>query len=121
MHFACGLLLGVIFQTAHVMTSTEFPLADENGLLENNWTVHQLLTTTNYAPKSKWFSWLIGGLNYQVEHHLFPQISHIHYANLSKLVKETAQKYNVPYYMEPSFWMALKQHYIMLKTLGKAI
>jgi linoleoyl-CoA desaturase len=119
MHFVCGLVLGVIFQTAHVMTSTEFPLANTEGEIENNWTVHQLLTTTNYSPKSKWFSWLIGGLNYQVEHHLFPQISHVHYSKISNLVRSTAAKYNVPYFVEPSFWVALKQHYIMLKSLGK--
>jgi len=120
MHLICGFLLGIIFQTAHVMTSTLFPVADSNDQLENNWTVHQLFTTTNYSPKSKWFSWLIGGLNYQVEHHLFPQISHVHYAQLSKLVESIARKYNIPYYVEPSFAVALKQHYKMLKVLGKS-
>lgn len=120
MHFISGFVLGIIFQTAHVMTSTSFPTADNNDQLEHNWTVHQLFTTTNYSPKSKWFSWLIGGLNYQVEHHLFPQISHVHYARLAELVKSTAQKYNIPYYVEPSFAVALKQHYHMLKVLGKA-
>lgn len=120
MHFISGFVLGIIFQTAHVMTSTSFPIADHNDQLENNWTVHQLLTTTNYSPKSKWFSWLIGGLNYQVEHHLFPQISHVHYARIAELVQVTARKYNIPYYVEPSFVVALKQHYHMLKILGKA-
>lgn len=121
MHFICGFVLGIIFQTAHVMTSTSFPTANNNDQLEYNWTVHQLFTTTNYAPKSKWFSWLIGGLNYQVEHHLFPQISHVHYARIAKLVEATARKYNIPYYVEPSFAVALKQHYHMLKVLGKGV
>lgn len=120
MHLICGFVLGIIFQTAHVMTSTSFPVADSNDQLENNWTVHQLFTTTNYSPKSKWFSWLIGGLNYQVEHHLFPQISHVHYASLSKFVQTIAQKYDIPYYVEPSFAVALKHHYQMLKVLGKS-
>jgi linoleoyl-CoA desaturase len=119
MHFISGFLLGIIFQTAHVMPSTKFPMADDNNILENNWTVHQLSTTTNYSPKSKWFSWLIGGLNYQVEHHLFPQISHVHYSKISKIVRETAEKYGIPYYVEPSFALALKNHYFMLKKLGR--
>ena len=121
MHFVSGFILGIIFQTAHVMTTTSFPKADSEDQLEHNWTVHQLYTTTNYAPKSKWFSWLIGGLNYQVEHHLFPQISHVHYPVISKFVRSTARKYKVPYYLEPSFAAALKHHYQMLKELGRGV
>ena len=95
MHFISGLVLSVIFQTAHVMPSSVYPLPDEDGNLENNWAIHQLMTTTDYAPKSRIFSWLIGGLNYQVEHHLFPNVSHVHYKGISRLVKDTAKKYNL--------------------------
>jgi linoleoyl-CoA desaturase len=118
MHFVCGFLLGIIFQTAHVMPSSEYPMPDENGNLDNSWAVHQLLTTTDYAPRSIFFSWMIGGLNYQIEHHLFPNISHVHYRNLSKYVAKTAEKHNLPYHVQPSFLRALYYHYIMLKTLG---
>lgn len=120
MHFICGFVLAIIFQTAHVMTNTAFPLPNEEGDIETNWTIHQLMTTTNYAPKSRLFSWFIGGLNYQVEHHLFPQISHVHYHRLAKLVKSTADKYQVPYHVEGNFVSALMNHYRMLKVLGRA-
>ncbi len=118
MHFVCGFILAIIFQTAHVMTTTAFP-NPENGQLETNWAVHQLLTTTNYSPRSRVFSWFIGGLNFQVEHHLFPQISHVHYKKLSAMVKKTAEKHKFPYYVEPSFMVALGKHYQMLKMLGR--
>jgi len=118
MHFTCGVILGVVFQTAHVVTDTAFPLPDENGNMENNWAIHQLATTADFAPKSRIISWLIGGLNYQVEHHLFPNISHVHYRKLSKYVKETAQKFGLPYHVHPTFLSAIWNHARMLKILG---
>jgi len=118
MHLVSGFILSIIFQTAHVMPTSVYPLPDEQGYIDGNWTVHQLLTTTNYAPKSRVFSWMIGGLNYQVEHHLFPYISHVHYKPLSKIVREMAEKYELPYYVLPSFRIALNQHFKMLKALG---
>lgn len=117
MHFISGASLGVIFQTAHVMPENEFPLPKDNKI-ENNWTIHQLLTTSNYSPNNKVLSWLIGGLNYQVEHHLFPNISHVHYDKISELVKQTALKYGIPYRVQPSFAKAVSEHYKMLKALG---
>ena len=118
MHFTSGFILSVIFQTAHVVTTSEYPLPDENGYIENNWAIHQLLTTSDYAPKSRIFSWLVGGLNYQIEHHLFPNISHVHYKNISYLVKETAKKYGLPYNVQPTFLLAIANHAKMLKQLG---
>lgn len=119
MHFTSGFILAIIFQTAHVITTTEFPLPDANGNMENNWAIHQLLTTSDFAPKSTVFSWLIGGLNYQVEHHLFPNISHVHYKKIAYLVKSTAMKYDLPYNVQPTFLMALFNHAKMLKALGR--
>lgn len=118
MHFILGFLLGCVFQTAHVMETSAFPHVDETGNLENNWAVHQLLTTTNYAPNNRLLSWFVGGLNYQVEHHLFPNICHIHYRDISKIVKETAEEYKLPYYTLPSFRSALLIHHRMLRALG---
>jgi linoleoyl-CoA desaturase len=120
MHFTCGFILTIIFQTAHVVPTSEYPLPDENGSMENNWAVHQLYTTSDYAPKSRIFSWFVGGLNHQVEHHLFPNISHIHYRKLSSLVKEIAHKYDLPYHVQPGFLKALFEHGKMLKQLGRA-
>lgn len=120
MHLISGLILSAIFQPAHVMPDTDFPLPDDKGGMENNWAIHQLLTTTNFAPKSRIFSWYVGGLNFQIEHHLFPNICHVHYKKISKIVKETAQEYNLPYYSQPNFVMALAEHTRFLKKLGKA-
>ncbi|PLX12283.1 MAG: acyl-CoA desaturase [Marinilabiliales bacterium] len=119
MHYTSGFILTVIFQTAHVVPTSKYPLPDENNTLENNWAVHQLYTTSDFAPKSRIFSWFIGGLNYQVEHHLFPNISHVHYRKISKLVKEMAKKYDLPYYVQPGFLKALWEHGKMLKKLGR--
>ena len=119
MHFTSGLILAVVFQSAHVVTSSQYPLPDENGKIDNNWAIHQLLTTSDFAPRSRFFSWFIGGLNYQVEHHLFPNICHVHYKSIAYLVKSTAEKYNLPYYVQGSFLMAIRSHIQMLQNLGK--
>lgn len=120
MHFIAGLILAAIFQPAHVVNETIFPEPDENCSIENNWAIHQLQTTSNFAPKSRFFYWYVGGLNYQVEHHLFPNICHVHYKNLSKIVKQTAEEFGLPYYSEPTFVSALSNHVKMLKKLGRA-
>ncbi len=119
MHFVSGVILSTVFQTAHVMPTSAYPLPDEKGNLENNWAIHQLLTTSDFSPKNKVLSWLIGGLNFQVEHHLFPNISHVHYRHLSHLVKTTAQKYNLPYYVQSSFFGTILNHFRMLRALGR--
>jgi linoleoyl-CoA desaturase len=118
MQVICGLLLTTIFQLAHIMPSSQFPLPNEKGSLENSWAIHQLLTTTNFAPRSKIMSWYIGGLNYQIEHHLFPNICHIHYKKISPIVENTARKYGIPYHSEANFIQAIRSHVKMLKMLG---
>ncbi len=119
MHYIAGFILAIIFQTAHVMPSTEFPLPTEGGKIESSWAAHELATTTNFSPKSKWFSWLIGGLNYQVEHHLFANICHVHYRSISIIVRDTAIEFGMPYKTEKSFFSALWSHAKMLKQLGR--
>lgn len=118
MHFICGLILSLIFQPAHVLTETDFFEPDENGSVENNWAIHQMKTTSNFAQGSKWFSWFVGGLNFQVEHHLFRNICHVHYRKISKIVKETAEEFEVPYYSHKTFYHALKSHFSLLHSLG---
>lgn len=120
MHFVTGICISLVFQTAHIMSEVDFPKSDEDGLISNDWTIHQLATTSNYAPRSKVFSWLIGGLNFQVEHHLFPNICHIHYRELSLIVAQTAGEFNVPYLVKKTFAAALWDHIKMLRQLGKA-
>lgn len=119
MHFITGLLISLIFQLAHVMPDMSFPKADHNNQIDSNWYVHQLENTSNFSPKSAWLSWLIGGLNYQIEHHLFPNISHIHYRKISKTIAETAKEYGLPYYVNENFFVAIWRHLKMLRNLGK--
>lgn len=120
MQFICGLILAMIFQPAHVVPTSTFPMPNDSGIVEADWAVSQLYNTANFAPKSKLFSWYVGGLNFQVEHHLFPSICHIHYKKIAKIVEETAKEYNLPYYSYRTFFAALSEHTKMLKNLGKA-
>lgn len=119
MHFVAGTILSFIFQTAHVMPECEYPLPDEKGKMDNAWVVHEMLTTSNYAPSSKVFTWFVGGLNFQIEHHLFPRVCHVHYRHISKIVASTAKEYGVPYNSQTSFIKALWVHFGMLYKLGR--
>lgn len=118
--FLAGFLLASIFQSAHVMPTSAYPQPDDEGNVDNNWAIHQLMTTTNFSPKKNFFTWYIGGLNYQIEHHLFPNICHVHYRNISSIVEETARDYNLPYHVQPTFFKALQQHGKMLRMLGNS-
>ncbi len=118
MQVICGIVLALIFQPAHVIEETEFYVADENGSLENNWAIHQLATTANFANNSRVFSWLVGGLNFQIEHHLFPRICHVHYRPISKIVKKVAAEFNLPYHQHRTFFSAVRSHFSLLHELG---
>ena len=100
------------------MPSSEFPLPDEDGLIARDWPTHQFATTANYSPRSKFFSWFIGGLNYQIEHHLLPEICHVHYKKLSKIVIDTAKEYGMPYSSNRTFFTAIQAHAKMIRRLG---
>jgi len=119
MHAVSGFILSVIFQPAHVVDGTEYPEPDESGLLENTWAIHQLRTTTNFANRNKILSWYVGGLNYQIEHHLFPNVCHVHYRNIAPIVEQTAHEYNLPYKSIPTFMGAMAGHARLLKKLGE--
>jgi linoleoyl-CoA desaturase len=119
MHFAEGLVLGLVFQLAHVVEGTEFPEPDTQGNIEEAWAIHQMHTTANFARKSPLATFLCGGLNMQVEHHLFPKVCHVHYPAISEIVKQTAHEFNLPYHEQPTFLLALRSHYRVLRRLGK--
>lgn len=114
----CGMILALIFQAAHVIEETEFYVVKSCGSVENNWAIHQLHTTSNFANKSIFFSWFIGALNYQIEHHLFPNICHVHYRHIAKIVKQTALEYDIPYQHHGTFLSALKSHFALIHKLG---
>ncbi len=118
MHFIAGFILSIIFQPAHVVPTSNFPMPDESGNIEADWAVNQLYNTADFAPKAKFFSWYVGGLNFQVEHHLFPNVCHVHYSKLAEIVKSTAHEFNLPYYSYDTFLGALADHTKMLYNLG---
>jgi linoleoyl-CoA desaturase len=121
MHFIAGFILAIIFQPAHVIESAEYPAPDTAGSLKDVWAVHQLRTTSNFAKNDRLLTWYVGGLNYQVEHHLFPHICHVHYEKISKIVGETALEFGLPYNNEDTFLDALKSHGRQLKALGRPL
>lgn len=120
LNYIAGFVLAAIFQPAHVANETEFPLPTAEGNLENDWAVHQMRTTMNFATNDSLFSWMVGGLNYQVEHHLFPTICHVHYNKISEIVKQTAKEFDLPYLSKDTFVGALWSHEVMLYKLGRA-
>lgn len=123
MHFTLGITLSVVFQLAHVVEETEFEFVAEDAeqvkLIESEWAVHQIKTTANFSPNNKFISWCVGGLNYQVEHHLFPRICHIHYPELSRIVREKCVEYNLTYHSIPTMSGAFVSHIRLIKLLGR--
>lgn len=120
MHFTCGLVLALIFQPAHVVEMTDYPLPNAStGSMEDDWAAHQLRTTANFAQRSWLFSWFVGGLNFQVEHHLFPNICHVHYKKIAPIIRQTASEFNLPYHSKKTFVGAVASHARMLYMLGR--
>ncbi len=119
MHFVTGVILGSIFQLAHVVEGTDHPIPNDAGLIENDWTVHELQTTANFARNNRVLNWYIGGLNFQIEHHLFPHICHIHYRHIAPIVERTAKEFGLVYNDKPSLIAALGSHVRRLKQLGR--
>jgi linoleoyl-CoA desaturase len=118
MHLTAGIIMSVIFQMAHVVEGAEQPLPDENGIIHHDWLVHQLRTTADFAPNNVILNWYVGGLNFQVEHHLFSNICHIHYRKIAPIVRQTAEEFGLEYNVKPTFMKALKSHVNRLKELG---
>ena len=118
MHVAEGLTLALVFQLAHVVEGTEFPAPTAHNTIEESWAAHQLRTTANFSSTSPLAHFLCGGLNMQVEHHLFPKICHTHYPALSRIVEQTAAEFDLPYLNNATFGSALASHYRLLKQYG---
>jgi len=121
MHLIAGITMGLIFQPAHLTEHVSFPLPDDDGYIHKDWAAHQMFTTANFANKNPLVTWFAGGLNFQIEHHLFPNVCHVHYKRLSQIVKQTAEEFGLPYYAQPTFSSALISHARMLKKLGKQV
>jgi linoleoyl-CoA desaturase len=118
--FVCGFIIAIVFQLAHIVEDATFEMpTSANHKVETEWAVHQIQTTANFATKSKIVSWFTGGLNYQVEHHLFPRVSHIHYPKISQLVRETCEQFGVTYLEFPTVLSAVRSHVVHLKYVGR--
>ena len=115
-----GMVLSVVFQMAHAVEGAEFPLPrPDSGRMENAWAVHQAETTVDFARGSRVVAWLLGGLNFQIEHHLFPRICHVNYPAMSKLVEDTCREFGVKYVEHASFRAGLASHFRWLRRMGQ--
>lgn len=119
MHYVAGVILSVVFQLAHVVDHADMPLPEKDGSMKNSWAIHQLKTTVNFGTRNRIVNWFTGGLNHQVEHHIFPNISHIHYSKIAEIVKQTAREFNLPYNEYDTTRKAIISHFQHLKELGK--
>jgi linoleoyl-CoA desaturase len=117
--FTTGVVISVIFQLAHCVEDLEFHDAHTIDKLDSDWATHQLATTANFATQSKIVSFFTGGLNYQIEHHLFPKISHVHYPEVSKIVRDVCTKYNITYFENRTLAGAVVSHVKFLRRMGR--
>ena len=115
-----GFVLSVVFQLAHAVEEASFPSVPEGShSVDNSWAAHQVQTTVNLCHGNRVVTWLLGGLNYQIEHHLFPQISHCNYPALSRIVKPACAEFGITYSEHASFWAGLRSHARWLRRLGR--
>ena len=119
MHWTAGCILSTVFQMAHVVEGTEQLLPNAEGIIKSEWAVHELRTTSDFARNNLFLNYYIGGLNFQIEHHLFPNICHIHYRKIAPIVQETAKEFGFNYNLKPTFLNALYSHIHRLKELGR--
>ncbi len=114
-----GMALSVVFQVAHCVEEAEFPLPPTmTGHIDQAWAIHQAGTTVDFARRSRVVAWLVGGLNFQIEHHLFPRISHVHYPAISKLVEQTCRDFGIRYTEFKSFRAGMASHFRWLRRMG---
>lgn len=116
-----GVILSVVFQLAHCVEEAEFPMPREDtGRMEATWASHQVETTVDFARGNRLLSWLLGGLNFQIEHHLFPQVCHIHYTALAPIVEYTCAEFGLRYRANKTFRAGLASHFRWLRRMGSA-
>lgn len=114
-----GVVLTVVFQLAHCVEEAEFPQPTADGRMEDAWAIHQVQTTVDFSRKNRVLCWLLGGLNFQVVHHLFPTVCHVHYPALSRIVEETCREFGVRYSAHRSFLAGVASHFRWLRRLGR--
>lgn len=116
-----GTTLSVVFLLPHLVGQAEFPLPKKDSLaMESSWAEHQARVTLDYAQKNMVATWFLGGLNYHLEHHLFPTICHVNYPAIAHIVKQTCSDFNVPYGVHGTFLAGLASHYRWLQEMGRS-
>jgi linoleoyl-CoA desaturase len=114
MVFTASIFALMVLLPPHANTDNEFPLPDAQGKLPSNWFEH-MLRTTNDVTHDNWFvRFFMGSFNYHVVHHLFPNINHVYYPEITRKLMGYVREYNLPY-RKLSLYQALKNHYILLK------
>lgn len=117
--FVEGFALSIVFQLAHCVEEAAFPLpCNDTDRMETAWAEHQVEATVDFAPRNRLLSWFIGGLNFQIEHHLFPRICHVHYPAIAPLVEQTCREQGLPYVVNETFLSAAISHYRWLRRMG---
>jgi linoleoyl-CoA desaturase len=115
-----GVAMSIVFQLAHCVGEADFPVPDPaTSRLDESWAVHQAETTVDFARNNWPLSWWVGGLNFQIEHHLFPRVCHVHYPAIAPIVEQTCRDFGVPYRTHRTFFAGLGSHYRWLKTMGR--
>lgn len=118
--FVMAFVLAVTFQLAHCLEEAEFSsIAEMEQAGSTEWTRHQLASTVDFAPNSRVLTWYLGGLNFQIEHHLFSRVCHVHYPTLAPRVREVCDRYGVEYQVHASVWSALASHTRWLRRMGR--
>jgi linoleoyl-CoA desaturase len=115
-----GMTLGTVFQLAHCVEEADFQPPPADRRMKRSWAEHQLATTVDFSPRSRLLTWYLGGLNYQVEHHLFPRISHVHYPALFPIVRSVCEESRVRHLSHDTIGRALRSHVRYLRRLGCA-
>jgi linoleoyl-CoA desaturase len=114
-----GLITATTFQLAHCVEEADFASVEELSGPKRVWAVHEVETTVDFCPRNHALSWVLGGLNFQIEHHLFPRVPHTHYARIAEIVKRNSEKHGVRYTTQPSLWFALRSHFRHLRAMGR--
>jgi len=119
--FSSGVVLSVVFQLAHCVEEADFPLPSADGKMETDWAVHQVQTTVDFSRRNPILGWFLGGLNFQIEHHLFHKICHVHYPALSKLVEEACNEFGLQYAEHKTVFGAIASHFRWLVEMGRPL
>jgi linoleoyl-CoA desaturase len=116
-----GTLLAVVFQLAHCVEEAQFAsVPRDTGRIERAWAVHQVEATVDFSRRNRLLAWFLGGLNFQIEHHLFPRICHVNYPAMSRVVEQACRDFGVTFNEHPSFWAGVASHFRWLRRMGKA-